>query len=243
MRPVRAYGYRPDRHDPRDFSLGRASGPAPVAASVWRPECLIKDQLQSSSCVGQAVSQALRLAYLYHGTECPELSALDVYEEARRLAGETADDGTEIRLAIKAVQKIGVCAESFWPMSMARVNLPLTPNAIRAGFDRRGVRRYYRIAAGDTAGVRRAIASGCPVVGGWSVTRGFEEWSATDAPIEAQRPPYLGGHAMAVVGYDHGVFMLANSWGPKWGAAGQCAVTEGFAARATDVWALDVRSP
>lgn len=242
---VRGFGYKPDPHDSRDHWLPGSMRAAllPVAAETWNPVCAPKDQGATSSCVGQAVAQGLRLAWLHLGQACPELSALEVYDVARSLEGEPGiDNGTYIRLAIGAVQKGGVCDEAAWPFSAAKINTPLPLRVVRAGWSRRGLRHYYRIANGDTQGIRAALAAGLPVVGGWAVTQSFEDWNPTKGPISKLSGAILGGHAMCIHGYNRDVFHGVNSWGPDWGRGGHWDATAQFISHASDLWALDVRA-
>ncbi len=240
------FGYRRDAVDERDLLAAGADGllgafklALPTQATVRDARAVSKDQLGSNSCVGQGVSQAQRLAYLKRGIECPELSALYVYRLARNEEGIHGDDGAQIRMAIKAVQELGCAPEAYWPFSMQQINTPLsfkTTHAARALF---GLRGYYRITSGDLQSVRRALANGFPVVAGWDVTQAFCDWNGAE-PIPAQRAPFVGGHAMVIVGYDGNTYELLNSWGPVWGRAGYATVTEEFVAQATDIWVNDI---
>lgn len=240
----RGLGLRgPDVPDPRDrpFAAHPASAASiPAAASVDVASVHPKNQLQTSSCVGNAWSQALRLAYLATGVECPELSALYVYRIARNIDGTTGDDGSFLRSGAQAVQKLGCAPESEWPFAESKIADQPTFQMEHAAFDRDGVRRYYRIAAGDTNGVRKAIAAKLPVVAGWDVDNAFCSSDGTQLIDVQNQADIAGGHAIAIVGYRaDGTFDLINSWG-QWGHNGRFRVTEGFMAAGTDLWALSL---
>lgn len=243
----RGLGYRPDPWDARDRSLsahlaafGAADYVPPSSASVEHEGVGPKDQDQTSSCTGQATAQAVRLAYLRQGVACPELSALFAYYIARAQSGDQGvDEGSYLRSAIKGVQQLGIPEEQAWPFSNDLVNRHPGLGAYRAAYDRRGIRAYHRIDPGDTNGVRRAIAAGYPVVGGWQVSEAFLDWDGS-APITAQVDT-IGGHALPVVSYaGDGTFRLLNSWGAGWGRDGFAVVDDAFIAQGTDLWAVQV---
>ncbi len=216
-----------------------AESPPPASASVEQP-VPIKDQDMSSSCVGQGISRGCELGYLYLGIPCPELSALDVYARGRaEHGGQHEDVGSYIRSGIKAVQRGGIADEAAWPFSMDRVNRNPNMTARQSAHDRRGVRGYHRIDSGDVAGVRRAIASGFPVVGGWQIDQGFMDWNGNGV-ISGQIMP-IGGHAMCITSYAaDGTFRLINSWGASYGRSGYAVVDDMFISAVQDAWAIEV---
>lgn len=241
---MRGLGYLPDLPDDRDQKLSAKLGalavsPPPSSASVERPEVGPKDQEHSSSCAGNAFAQAYRLACLFRGIACPELSALFPYFMSRAEYGEQLDDsGTYIRTVIKASVRSGIPDEEAWPFSMQAVNRNPNMFARQSAFDRRGVRSYSR-ANNDPNEFRRAIASGHPVIAGWMVDQDFTEWDGRGV-ISAQDKP-IGGHAMCVSSYAaDGTFRLLNSWGTGYGRAGFAVVDESFIAQASDAWVVEV---
>lgn len=240
----RTWGYKKDPSDVRDSMLSvRLGAPLklPVSASVRDRRVSPKDQSSTSSCTGQSTSQAVRLAYLKAGIECPDLSALFPYYLGRSIEGyESTDGGAYIRDVIKAIVKWGEANESAWPFKVSAVNKHPNVKAYRSAYDRRGAKNYHRVAAGDANGIRQALAAGYPVVAGWQVSQSFEDYDGTGV-IPAQEAPFLGGHAICLVGYfADGTFDLLNSWGDSWGRGGYATVSEAFVRQATDVWALEV---
>lgn len=245
---TRGLGCRPDPEDARDRELGQllgvlASSPPPASASVAHPLVVPRDQGPTQSCTGQAVAQAVRLAYLAQGVECPDLSALAPYWWGRsEWGGERVDDGSHLRTTIRAVQRFGCPSEEAWPFAAARVQRSPGWAATRDAYDRRGVRGYYRIVSGDVDGVRRAIAAGLPVVGGWRVDRPFTR-SEGPLVIDAPQESTIGGHAVVLEDYEpDGTFGLLNSWGTSWRNGGRARVTETFVSLGQDLWAIDVEA-
>jgi C1A family cysteine protease len=245
---TRTLGYLPDPHDARDRRL-RAAMPLaaqrgdllPVSVSLWDPRVHVRDQGQTSSCVGQAWANGLQLAYLQAGADCPKLSGEFVYYLSRaEHGGEHDDSGTYLRTAGEAVRKFGAAAESTWPFSESRVNAQPNMRALHSGYDRKGLRGYYRIDSGDVDGIRQALAAGFPVVAGWQVSESFLYWKG--GPVPEQIEGIVGGHALCLYGYrSDGSFEGVNSWSESWGEGGHFVATELFARQATDIWALEVR--
>ncbi|MCX4744114.1 C1 family peptidase [Kitasatospora sp. NBC_01287] len=79
--------------------------------------------------------------------------------------------------------------------------------------------------------VKSALAQGEPVVFAFEVYQSLEDISATTAAnytyyptsSELRRQP-LGGHEVAIVGYNSQGVKIANSWGSSWGANGYFTV-------------------
>lgn len=238
----RGLGYREDPPDNRDFPAQRLFGvsPPPASASVLHPSVTPKDQGSSSACTGFSWSMALRMAYLRRGRDCPDLSASMIYYAARAEHGDTnVDAGSYLRSAAVAVMKFGAADEATSPFSLLRINSPPSFKAFHAAFDRRGMRGYFRIESGDTDGVRRAIASGSPVVGGWFIDQSFMDWNGRGA-IGPQRGRKVGGHAVVLAEYAGATFSGPGSWGPSYGAHGSHVVTEEFVREGVDLWAVAV---
>jgi C1A family cysteine protease len=80
--------------------------------------------------------------------------------------------------------------------------------------------------------MRSAIASGLPIVFGFSVPASFEDGSwdprAEPLPLPGAGAQFIGGHCVTISGYDFTrsrfnvpAFQCENSWGPGWGMSGR----------------------
>ena len=240
----RGLGCLEDSPDERDRQLGEllaSSAHVPRSASVAHPLVQARDQRATSSCVGFAFSQAIRLAYLARGVDCPELSPLFAYYLSRAAHGVKAvDAGTYLRTCAHAIRQLGIASNEAWPFDTWKVNTAPTMRAHHSAHDRRGVRGYYRIPSGDTNGIRRAIAAGVPVVFGITVDEDFLD-PRGPLLVERMNGRFVGGHAMVVESFhDGGTFTLLNSWGRGYRNDGRVDVTEDVMRMATDVWALEI---
>ena len=77
-----------------------------------------------------------------------------------------------------------------------------------------------RDGAVDLDAVRTVLSQGHPVIGGFNLFQDFQSYSG--GVYSTTEGPRLGGHAMAVVGYDDDkqALRIVNSWGQSWGEAG-----------------------
>ena len=65
-------------------------------------------------------------------------------------------------------------------------------------------------------------------------------------PLIERRPGDVdrGGHAIAIVGYDHRGFWVHNSWGPEWGIEGYAILPyDDWLASGFDAWVVEVTPP
>jgi hypothetical protein len=111
--------------------------------------------------------------------------------------------------------------------------------ARRSAHDLRGPRGYYRIDPYPDD-VRRAIAAGFPVIGGFPVDRAFVDYRGQGVLTSARSR--LGLHAIVLSGYERdSTFNGPGSWGFIYGRNGHHVVDEEFVRTGIDLWALDVR--
>ncbi|MBN2196388.1 MAG: C1 family peptidase [Polyangiaceae bacterium] len=219
------------------LGLGAA---APVSASLRGHVDAVLDQGPTQSCVAHAWAQALTIGDRIDGQSLPTLaSVLFLYFNSRAWHDEEEiDAGTYLRTCAQGLVRFGRAPDRLWPFDVARVNTRPSWKAYRAAFDLRGPRGYYRIANGDLASVRRALAAGKPVVFGMAVEAAFVDDRGPLVIGDAQGPA-IGGHAMCVVGYNGDNFEIVNSWGTGWRNGGFAWLTSGRLATATDLWAVD----
>lgn len=238
----RGLGYLPDLPDHRDRDIDKLGiGSSKLPGNVALPVREVLDQGRTNTCVAQAIAQAVRVK-----TEEELLSRLAIYWNARAYHAATKrDDGTHIRLAIRALQRYGAPPERVWPFDVSLLSSKLNKKpslaSYQLGHDFGGVRGYYRIFDTGLAkllAIKAAIASGRPVVAGWHVDGAFV---ADDGPalIDVPTGPAIGGHAMAIVGYTEDAFEVVNSWGTRWRQDGFAYFTPAMVMEAIDVWAID----
>ena len=222
------YHWLRDKPDSRDKMF--VPKVAALAPSVdLRANCSgIEDQGNLGSCTGNAIAGIVE--YLCRkAKKSTEVSRLFIYYQERVIEGDVPyDNGAYIRDGIKACNKYGVCTEPLWPYVEARFAARPSQAAYINALTRKAV--AYQKCANFTA-VKSAIASGYPVVIGFDVYDSFESgtwWQPSGSGImpypNKHTEQLLGGHAIALVGYNDaiggGCFIGRNSWGTGWGQQG-----------------------
>lgn len=216
-------GYWPDPHDARDLPFEFLSAQSIPAEKSLEDRCVpIPNQLNSSSCVGQAVRQGFGVEEA-RVTSAPAdpVAAAGIYFNSRAEHGvEAYDMGTFNRTAIKSLVRFGPLREKDWPFDVAKINKRPSWRAYRNAHDDKGPHGYYRITeVGDNRldAIRRAIAAEHPVVFGTKVAQSFmSDSGGSRINRPSSSDPIVGGHSMCAVGYQNDLFRVANSWGTGW---------------------------
>lgn len=251
---MRGLGYRPD---PPKLATQRPDLIAGDILGSWIPPASwsnagyvtgILDQGSLSSCVANAILQAVRMSHVSKGIRDPKLgSRLFGYYVSRASHGEQAiDGGTHLRSFCEQLVRFGFCPEDAWPYDPAQVNAMPASGAFRAALDQAkpSPTTYRRIASAGSARVdeiKRAVSAGFGVAFGTGVSQAFvDNGPEVMSPLG---PPNVsvGGHAMVVVGYDGDIFDVCNSWGEDWGNAGYCHLSADYMAwtETQDIWIID----
>lgn len=243
-------GYLVDPPDPRDIPASEilmASSPVPVRSFNMPLVPSVLNQGALSSCVGNAVAQALRASEIKHANVHAELpSRLYLYKGARNTHGAgRKDEGTYIRACLEFARKRGYPVESKWPYVESKVNYQPSMDAIMQAFDKRSPTRYLRIWDAGSArvdAVKRALGKGHLVVFGIDIDATFMRLGPDHEPVKGfDRTALIGGHAMSVLQHDGDVFTCVNSWGTEWGQGGFFRMTADVIASPwfRDPWIID----
>jgi len=261
---------RPDRLDFRDLRyeppLRSLQAQFPTVAHLaqavpsYVSAQLVLDQGREGACTGFGLAAVVNyLLWLREIGQPGDNHAVRVsphmlYELARRYDEweGAAYEGSSCRGALKGFHKHGVCQERYWSKSGqgARAETEWDVDALRHPL---GV--YYRINKNSVVEMQAAIAEigavyvSAQVHDGWDnvphskkAPRSHDE---ADLPtIPDRKGPELGGHAFALVGYNDRGFIVQNSWGGGWGAAGFAVMPyTDWVQYGTDAWALGLGVP
>jgi hypothetical protein len=176
-----------------------------------------------------------------------QVSRLFIYSMARSLMDDDGDgqgdidkdEGTYIRLCFEILSRFGVCEETVWPYDEAKVYVAPSIKALRRATGRK-IHSYYRIkSVGDDRldAMVSALRAKHPIVFGTLIDQAFMQ---TNGPsiISAPTGTTVGGHAMLVVGFVNGHFLVKNSWGKGWRDNGFCLFTPEYMKWAStwDLW-------
>lgn len=261
---------RPDRLDFRDlvYEPPLCSLPAvfPTAAHLadavpsYVASDLVLDQGREGACTGFGLAAVVNYLLWLRGLEQPaqhppvRVSPHMFYELARRYDEWEGEDyeGSSCRGALKGFHKHGVCQEVYWPRSGAgaRAETDWDVDALR-----RPLGVYYRINKNAVVDMQAAIAEvgaiyvSAQVHNGWDAVPHLRHAPASHDEAELPTIPArnrgaLGGHAFALVGYNERGFIVQNSWGQRWGAAGFAVMPySDWVMYGTDAWALALGVP
>ena len=221
-----AFGWVPDLPDARDliYSATLSVMKKLLPKVDLRSKCPpVYDQGQLGSCTANALGGAFQFGQKKQGIPNWVPSRLFIYYNERVLINTVnSDSGAYIRDGIKTMNKQGVCAEKNWPYDITKFTQK-PPAICYSKALTNQVLSYMRVNNTSLNQLQSCIASGFPVVFGFSVYESFRNIGKNGImPMPAPSEQLLGGHAVMAVGYDDTkhVFIIRNSWGPTWGDKG-----------------------
>jgi len=231
------YNLRFDKHSPKDhlYLPKPQKLPTKVDLSKKLPAAQVPyDQGDVGSCTANSA------AFIYTFDELKQKnndqfmpSRLFIYYNTRVLFGDVnSDDGASIKDAIRSVVQSGVCEEKLWPYSDDNV-LVKPPQKCYDEAKKCKAQLYCRVAQTLT-GLKTTLNNGYPISFGFTVYSSFESDQVAQTgimPMPAENEEVMGGHAVAMVGYDDEkkMFKVRNSWGTGWGDNGYFWMPYAFA--------------
>ena len=244
----RNYGWRPDKPDFRDHVYGvapkdRKQLPTRVDIRETGKLPSVYDQGQTSSCTAQAIAGAIEYGLASEGKPVHIPSRLFIYYNERLMEGTTNEDaGAEIRDGIKSVSSDGVPDEKFWPWDPTKLWGKPSDEAYAEA--KKGIIKQYSRVPVSLYNIQSVLSHNIPVVFGASLYQSFESDLVSrtgNVPMPDPNEGMVGGHAMLMVGYDAGHFIVRNSWGDGWGDKGYCYIPYAYLTNpylADDFWAI-----
>jgi hypothetical protein len=156
-------------------------------------------------------------------------------ERAARVDNIRGDKGSTMTGNIRALQELGACTEETWPYQPNLVNKE--PSA--AAFEEA---ERFRLEEADRVPIslramKHCLAEGFPFAFGLVLFKSFDRAGragVVPAPGRAETGREAHGcHAMLAVGYSDQdeVFVVRNSWGPRWGDKGYCYIPYAYMTR------------
>ncbi len=189
-----------------------------------------------------------------------DASRLFLYKVTRELLGWTGDTGAFLRSTMGAMALFGVPPEKYWPYVAAKFDDEPTSFLYSLGQSFQAL-TYFRLDPPGTARpalldrIKSYTAAGLPAMFGFTVYSSYTQAAATGAfPLPGPGEKVVGGHAIAVAGYDDkkvvanqpsgpkttGALLIRNSWGTGWGEHGYGWLPYDYVLRglASDWWVL-----
>jgi hypothetical protein len=215
------FGCIKDRFDGRDYLMRPylPAAKAPTKIDYTTQMSPVRDQGDEGTCVAFATGCGVkeyqeRIDY----SKLVPMSPRFLYSICKKLDGLPDEEGTTIRVAMKALKKYGTCRERFWPYRPHQKDKP-RPGAAKdaARFKERSYARILNLNE-----LKLSISSKGPCVAGVEVFKGMMKTRTGVVPMPKRGERPLGGHAICLVGYDdrRGFVKFKNSWGRSWGDKG-----------------------
>ena len=218
------YHWAKDTPDERDLKYTITGTPLPPVVDLRQWASPVDDQGDLGSCTGNAIAGAIDLMDNKNYKKNTRVSRLFIYYYERLLEGTVnQDSGAQIRDGIKVGYTYGAPLEKLWPYNINKFKTAPSA-AVIADAAKRKITKYQN--AADFNAVKDAVASGYPVVIGFTVYSSFESDTVAktgNMPMpNVKTEQCLGGHAVCIVGYDDHKqsFIVRNSWGTTWGDKG-----------------------
>lgn len=217
-------GFRVQPKDQRDRLLMPLHAPQTLPPRVDLSSLCppILNQGDIGSCVANAVGAAFRFALKKQKARDFQPSRLFLYYNARAIQGwENEDSGAYIRDGFKSINRDGVCVESSYKYNPALFASKPPARAYKSAERHQAVE--YNAVEQNLLSLKACIADGFPFVFGFSVYESFERVGKDGVmPYPQYSEQQLGGHAVAMVGYNDEtqMFKAMNSWGVGFGDKG-----------------------
>lgn len=175
------------------------------------------------TCVAWACGDAMKEWMEYQEEQrYIELCVNILYEWCKKLDGFPNREGTNIRTAMKVLQKKGIPHESVWPYSSWETTPKKEEEYIIKQAENYRIKSYARVDYTDPIELEKALFNMGPFPVALKIYN--PEWINTSGLIELpdKNSTYAGLHAVCLVGYDrkNKRFLIKNSWGKSWGLGG-----------------------
>ena len=218
------------------------SGDLPAFVDLRPHLTPVEDQGDLGSCTANALAGAVEYLERRLNGHGERVSRLFLYWNERDLEGKSeVDHGACLDDGIRALHKDGICMEKTWPYEKGRVFHKPGDHAYDEA-EAHTIDEAHRVKI-DLHHMKHCLAEGYPFVFGLTLSKLFQKTGRDGKVKLPDRSAMSGGHAMLCVGYSDKdqVFVVRNSWGPKWGDAGYCYIPYDYLSNeefAHDFWTV-----
>jgi hypothetical protein len=206
----------------------------------------VADQGSTGSCVGWATADSVirwHLVRAGRSGRTEKLSPRYLWMAAKetdqfnsRPTTFVEAEGTSLKSALDVARKYGIVKDRLVPFASARL-YPGDAKTLYAVAAQLKILAYFNL--GDNlTNWRTWLATKGPILTRLDVDSTWQAATETKGVLdEYDEDSGMGGHAVAIVGYDPGRFIVRNSWGARWGDGGfayaslayaQAAFTEAY---------------
>lgn len=247
-------GWHPDHLDPRDIYAAPptrsqvAKLPAKVSLRQTPHYPAPYNQKEEGACTSFSTHFLLHYREIVMTGGDRPLPAFNFgYYNTRSLMGTVMQDsGGTNRLALKSAAKWGYCADKLWPYDQGSMFTKPSAAAYRAAARHELKSFMYVKLVQDQAHMKAVLAQGLPFNIGFLVYQSFMN-TGKDGIIALpnyQTEKLLGGHSVAITGYDDSkrAWEMRNSWDTTWADNGHAwlpySYTDVDAKLASDPWTV-----
>jgi C1A family cysteine protease len=210
-----------------DMVMAAPSVPASkdLRATWWR----IADQGSTGSCVGWACADSVVRWHFVKAARLTETTPLS--PRFLWMASKETDpfltrpttfietEGTSLKAALDVARKFGVVRDSTLPFGSGRL-YPGQASTFYAIAAQLKIVAYFNLGTNQT-NWRIWLATNGPILTRLNVDDTWYKATVNDGNMDEYFPDTArGGHAVALVGYSSGRFIVRNSWGTDWGDDG-----------------------
>lgn len=212
----------------------------PKMIDLREPWWGIRDQAETGACVGFACADgALRWHYVKQGLirKTDRVSPRFIW-----MANKETDDlcaypttfiesaGTQTKYALRVARNFGCVLEADLPMKGGLATLSVAAFYTKAA--RLRIATYHNLGT-DPDTWRKWLANQGPILTRLNVDRTWDRATDTRGKLgRYQASMVRGGHAVSLVGYRQGEFIVRNSWSTTWGDKGFAYASADYAAEA-----------
>ena len=227
-------------------SVVAAAPPIPATKDLRATWWKVNDQGSTGSCVGWATADSVarwHLAKAGRIANADLLSPRFVWMAAKETDNSTArpttfveTEGTSLKAALDIVRKYGAIRDKLMPFAGGTL-FPGDAKTFYALAAQLKILAYFNLGS-NLSNWRTWLATKGPILTRLDVDRTWDRAPETKGVLEEYKPETArGGHAVALVGYRPGNFIVRNSWGTAWGDKGfgyaslayaQAAFTEAY---------------
>ncbi len=209
----------------------------------------VLDQGTEGACTGFGLATVVH--YLLRTRDIirddAEVSPRMLYNMARRYdewPGEKYS-GSSARGAMKGWHKHGVCSRKHWvyDRKLEGQDGKLYNKRYEEAL-RRPLGAYFRVNHKDLVAMHAAMTEVGILYATSQVHEGWQNVGRDGVINWEPGTPIIGGHAFAVVAYDHRGFWIQNSWADDWGMDGFAQISyDDWFANGSDIWVARLGAP
>ncbi len=214
------------------------AGPIPTSKDLRESWWKIGNQGATGSCVGWATADSV---LRWHFVKAQRLASTErlsmryVWMAAKetdtfmtRPTTFIESDGTSLKAALDIARKLGTVLDATLPFATGTLYGGSVSTFYVLAAQRR-ISSYFNLGT-DPAEWRKWIATGGPILTRLEVDATWDDATANGGKMDTYKPSTTrGGHAVALVGYAPGRFIVRNSWGTGWGDNGFGYASDAYA--------------